>query len=374
MDSVRKYARILLNIGIPLAGILLACWVIPRLLGYFMPFVIGWLIAMIANPLVRFLESRMKLVRKHGSVLIMVLALVLVIGLGYFLVSRLLYQAFGLVKDLPEMYAAVSAVLEDFFRRFDEFYRFLPPNVMQAWSDFTGNVGQMIGLLLQKAASPTVEAAGNVAMRIPNAMVNVIVTILSAYFFLAERERILELWQRYLPEGGNRYCRKLREDLIQLVSGYFMAQFKIMFMVALILLAGFLVLGIRYAFLLAVLIAVLDFLPLFGTGTVLLPWAAVKLLSGEYMLAAGLAMLYVVSQVTRQMVQPKIVGDSMGLPPLLTLFLLYLGFKARGISGMILAVPLGILAMRLYEYGMFDSLIENVKLLVREIGQFRRGE
>lgn len=218
MDSVRKYARILLNIGIPLAGILLACWVIPRLLGYFMPFVIGWLIAMIANPLVRFLESRMKLVRKHGSVLIMVLALVLVIGLGYFLVSRLLYQAFGLVKDLPEMYAAVSAVLEDFFRRFDEFYRFLPPNVMQAWSDFTGNVGQMIGLLLQKAASPTVEAAGNVAMRIPNAMVNVIVTILSAYFFLAERERILELWQRYLPEGGNRYCRKLREDLIQLVS------------------------------------------------------------------------------------------------------------------------------------------------------------
>ena len=374
MDSVRKYARILLNIGIPLAGILLACWGIPRLLGYFMPFVIGWLIAMIANPLVRFLESRMKLVRKHGSVLIMVLALVLVIGLGYFLVSRLLYQAFGLVKDLPEMYAAVSAVLEDFFRRFDEFYRFLPPNVMQAWSDFTGNVGQMIGLLLQKAASPTVEAAGNVAMRIPNAMVNVIVTILSAYFFLAERERILELWQRYLPEGGNRYCRKLREDLIQLVSGYFMAQFKIMFMVALILLAGFLVLGIRYAFLLAVLIAVLDFLPLFGTGTVLLPWAAVKLLSGEYMLAAGLAMLYVVSQVTRQMVQPKIVGDSMGLPPLLTLFLLYLGFKARGISGMILAVPLGILAMRLYEYGMFDSLIENVKLLVREIGQFRRGE
>ncbi len=374
MDSVRKYARILLNIGIPLAGILLACWVIPRLLGYFMPFVIGWLIAMIANPLVRFLESRMKLVRKHGSVLIMVLALVLVIGLGYFLVSRLLYQAFGLVKDLPGMYAAVSAVLEDFFRRFDEFYRFLPPNVMQAWSDFTGNVGQMIGLLLQKAASPTVEAAGNVAMRIPNAMVNVIVTILSAYFFLAERERILELWQRYLPEGGNRYCRKLREDLIQLVSGYFMAQFKIMFMVALILLAGFLVLGIRYAFLLAVLIAVLDFLPLFGTGTVLLPWAAVKLLSGEYMLAAGLAMLYVVSQVTRQMVQPKIVGDSMGLPPLLTLFLLYLGFKARGISGMILAVPLGILAMRLYEYGMFDSLIENVKLLVREIGQFRRGE
>ena len=152
-----------------------------------------------------------------------------------------------------------------------------------------------------------------------------------------------------------------------------MAQFKIMFMVALILLAGFVVLGIRYAFLLAILIAVLDFLPLFGTGTVLLPWAVVKVFSGEYMLAAGLALLYVVSQVARQMIQPKIVGDSMGLPPLMTLFLLYLGFKIRGISGMIMAVPLGILGMKLYEYGMFDSLIRNVRLLVREIEEFRRG-
>ena len=147
-----------------------------------------------------------------------------------------------------------------------------------------------------------------------------------------------------------------------------------MFMVALILLAGFFVLGIRYGLLLALLIAILDFLPFFGTGTVLLPWAVVKLLSGEYMLATGLALLYVVSQVARQMLQPKLVGDSMGLPPLWTLFFLYLGFKVRGISGMILAVPLGILGMRLYEYGMFDSLIENVRLLIEEIGKLRKGE
>ena len=166
----------------------------------------------------------------------------------------------------------------------------------------------------------------------------------------------------------------LKGDIRRLLGGYFLAQFKIMFMVALILLAGLVVLGIRYAFLLAILIAMLDFLPLFGTGTVLLPWAVVKLLSGEYMLAAGLALLYVISQVARQMVQPKIVGDSMGLPPLLTLVLLYIGFKVRGISGMILAVPLGILGMKLYEYGMFDSLIENMRILAEEIERFRRGD
>lgn len=374
MESLKKYLRIFLNIVIPLTGIVLVCTVVPRFIGYFMPFVIGWLIAMVANPLVRFLESRMKLVRKHGSVLIVVLALALVIGLGYFLISRLFIQAFSLARDLPEMYAAASEELKGFFDRFDEMIRFLPENVRQIWYEFTGNVGHTIGLLVQRIASPTVEAAGNVAMRIPNMMVNVVVTILAAYFFLAEREHILEFWRRYLPKEGSRYYQNLKGDIRKLLGGYFMAQFKIMFMVALILLAGFVVLGIRYSFLLAILIALLDFLPLFGTGTVLLPWAVVKLISGEYMLAAGLALLYVVSQVARQMIQPKIVGDSMGLSPLFTLVLLYVGFKVRGISGMILAVPLGILGMRLYEYGMFDSLIENVRLLVREVERFRRGD
>lgn len=373
MNSVKKYIRILLNIAIPLIGILFACTILPKIIGYFMPFVVGWLIALVANPLVRFLESKVKIVRKHSSVIIIVFTLALVIGLGYFLISRLFLQALGLVKELPEIYSTVSSGLEHFFVRFDDVFRFLPGNLGEIWSDINGNVGEMLGILVQKAASPTVEAAGNMAMRIPGAMVNVIMIILSSYFFLAERDKIMEWWSRYLPEGGGRCYQSLKRDIRQLISGYFLAQFKLMFLVALILFAGFLVLGIRYALLLAILIAILDFLPLFGTGTILLPWAVVKLLSGEYMLAAGLALLYVVSQVSRQMIQPKIVGDSMGLPPLFTLFLLYLGFKVRGISGMILAVPIGILGMRLYEYGIFDSLIGNIKLLIQEIEEFRRG-
>ena len=76
----------------------------------------------------------------------------------------------------------------------------------------------------------------------------------------------------------------------------------------------------------------------------------------------------------RQIIQPKIVGDSLGLPPFATLFLLYLGFKIRGISGMILAVPIGILAVNLYQFGIFDSLIANVKLLAEEINRFRREQ
>ncbi len=157
----------------------------------------------------------------------------------------------------------------------------------------------------------------------------------------------------------------------RLVGGYFLAQFKIMFVVAAILLAGFFILGIKYSFLLALLVAILDFLPLFGTGTVLIPWAVVKLLVGEYPMAVGLILLYVLTQVVRQVIQPKIVGDSMGLPPLMTLFFLYLGFKLHGISGMILAVPIGILVIDLFRYGAFDPMIESVKLLGEEIAKLR---
>ena len=106
MEDRKRILRILLNILIPSAAIVLACTVGPWLLKFFMPFVIGWCIAMIANPLVRFLEKHLKLVRRHSSVLIVVLVLAGVIGSVYFLITRLFMEMAGLIKDLPEMYEA----------------------------------------------------------------------------------------------------------------------------------------------------------------------------------------------------------------------------------------------------------------------------
>lgn len=372
MDSVRKYARIILNIVIPLLWIGLVCFLGPKLLRFFLPFVIGWIIAMIANPLVRFLESKVKIVRRHSSMIIIVAVLALIIGLGYFVISRLWMQALSLARELPELYNISVSETEKIFARFENLFRMLPDSMQLEWQKITGSIGEFFSLLVQKIASPTVEVAGSVAKGIPNALVNVVVTILSSYFFIAERDQVLKFGKRYFPEEGIRYCQYLKNDIKRLVGGYFLAQFKIMFVMAVILLAGFLILGVRYAFLLAILVAVLDFLPLFGTGTVLIPWAVFKLLAGEYALAAGLGLLYVLGQVVRQVIQPKIVGDSMGVPPLMTLVFLYLGFKLHGISGMILAVPAGIIVMKLLEYGMFDSMIGNMKALAREINAFRR--
>lgn len=368
----RRYARLILNIVIPAAEILLVCLLGPKLLKFFMPFVIGWMIAMIANPLVRFLESRVKLVRKHSSVLIMVAVLALIIGLGYFLISRLVMQAAELAKDLPVFYDMVSDDLQNISARFASVFSRLPEHVQANWQELVGNIGHAASLAVQKIASPTVEVAGNVAKGIPNALVNVIVTILSSYFFIAEQDKIMEFWKKHLPESVKGYGYYLKNDVKKLIGGYFLAQFRIMFVVAAILIVGFLVLGIKYAFLIGVLVAILDFLPLFGTGTILIPWAVFKLLSADYPLAVGLALLYVLTQVTRQIIQPKIVGDSMGLPPLWTLVFLYLGFKVHGISGMIIAVPIGIFVMNLYQYGAFDGMIESARELGDEVRRLRK--
>ncbi len=131
-----------------------------------------------------------------------------------------------------------------------------------------------------------------------------------------------------------------------------------------LLFAGFLILRVHFAVLFALLIAFLDFLPFFGTGTALIPWAVYKLLVGDYKMAVGLIILYGVTQLLRQLIQPKLVGDSMGLKPLVTLVLLYVGYKAGGVLGMIFAVPVGMIAINLYKAGAFDYILDDVKILV----------
>ena len=374
MEGVKKYLRIILNIIIPLTGLYLVCVWGPRVLGFFIPFVIGWMIALIANPLVRFLEKRLKIVRKHGSMLIIAGVLALIISLLYFVLGKAYVEIREFIGDLPALYDSAAAEIRGAVQNGNRMFEFLPDEFRTAVMQFTENIGTYVGDLVSKAAAPTVEIAGNVAKGIPNVLVNTVITILSSYLFIAEQDKILAWMRRYAPKFVLRYAEYLKKDARGVIGGYFLAQFRIMFVVAGILAVGFLFLKVKYGLLLAVLISMLDFLPVFGTGTALFPWAAVKLFTGEYTYAAGLLILYVVTQVSRQLIQPKIVGDSMGLPPLLTLFLLYLGFKVKGIAGMILAVPIGLIFINFYKYGAFDSLIENVKLLIRVLNAFRNGE
>ena len=371
---MKRCFRMILNIVIPLLGLCLVIFLGPRLLHFFMPFVVGWILALLANPLVRFLERRVKLVRRHGSMLIIIAALAIVIGLFYG-AGLLVYREMGsFLADAPEIYQSVIAEIENALQNGRKLAEYFPQNLQPPLLAFSDNLDGLFGKLVSRAAEPTVQIAGHVAKSIPNLLVNMVIIILSSYLFLADRESIMLWLKGHLPAFIFRYIEYMKRDAKGLIGGYFLAQFRIMCVVALILAAGFLVLGVRYGVLLAFLTAILDFLPIFGTGTVLFPWAVVKLFAGEYAYATGLILLYILTQVVRQIIQPKIVGESMGLPPLMTLFLLYLGFKLRGLTGMILAVPVGLVFINFYKYGAFDSMIRNFRMLMEAIQKFRREE
>ena len=371
---MKRCFRMILNTVIPLLGLCLVIFLGPRLLHFFMPFVVGWILALLANPLVRFLERRVKLVRRHGSMLIIIAALAIVIGLFYG-AGLLVYREMGsFLADAPEIYQSVIAEIENALQNGRKLAEYFPQNLQPPLLAFSDNLDGLFGKLVSRAAEPTVQIAGHVAKSIPNLLVNMVIIILSSYLFLADRESIMRWLKEHLPAFVFRYIEYMKRDAKGLIGGYFLAQFRIMCVVALILAAGFLVLGVRYGVLLAFLTAILDFLPIFGTGTVLFPWAVVKLFAGEYAYATGLILLYILTQVVRQIIQPKIVGESMGLPPLMTLFLLYLGFKLRGLTGMILAVPVGLVFINFYKYGAFDSMIRNFRMLMESIQKFRREE
>ncbi len=359
--------RLILRILLPAFGWFFLCFFGLRCLKFFMPFVIGWLLSMLANPLVRFLERKLCLVRKHSSMVIVAGALALVIGFLYLTVSNGARLLWSFTKDLPGLYAGIEVEVQESLRRLEDLFAYAPAALRdalkKACADLGNNLTAMVGKMAGSIAPPTVEAAGAVAKVIPSFMVYSVVVVLSAYFFIADRDSILLFVTEHMPLWAKKYSKYIKGEFRRLVGCYFVVQFKIMSVVWLILTIGFFILKVQYSLLWGFLIAFLDFLPVFGAGTALIPWGIVKILGGEYMFAAGLLLIYVFTQVIRQLLQPKLMGDSMGLSPLSTLFLLYLGFKIRGITGMIIAVPCGMFFVSLYHYGAFKNMTDSVKEL-----------
>ena len=372
--GLRKYVKAVLNLVTAVVLLCLAVFLLPRLLRFFMPFAVGWIIAMIANPLVRFMEKRMKIVRKHSSMLIIIGAVALVAFGGYFAISRIVREIYGFIGTLPELYQSLLQDLGEVEDNLQGIASRFPPDLTESLSGLIESLTASLGDVVGTIGSPTVAAAGSIARNIPNVLINVIFAVLSAYFFIAERERILQWGREHTPESLREKWHFILEKFRKAVGGYFKAQFKIMGVVALILLVGFAILRIRYAVLFAVLIAVLDFLPFFGTGTVLIPWAVLKVFSADYEFAVGLIIIYLVSQLVRQLIQPKIVGDTIGLNPLATLFCMFIGYKVGGIIAMIIAVPIGMILISLYDSGAFDDLIADVKTLAEGLNDYRKRD
>lgn len=338
---------------------------------FFMPFVIGWCISAIAAPVVNWLEKHFKIVKKLGSALIVVLVIGLIVLLIYLAVSRLVTEVGDLLKNIPDLYEQLANGLSQIGQSMSGLFARLPEEVRSGFQTMMSNLNEYMGDLISKIGEPTVTAAGNLAMRLPFFLVSVLVSVISAYFFTVERDEVLSWAKKVMPQAVVKRMTLVMDNLRYAVGGYFKAQFKIMGVVFLILMVGLALLRINYFALIAFLIAFLDFLPFFGTGTAMIPWALYKFLVGDYKTAILLFVFYAVTQLVRQILQPKLVADSMGMNPLVTLLLLYVGYRVSSVLGLILSVPIGMVVINMYQAGAFDYIFDDARILVDGILRLR---
>ena len=374
MENRRPYWQVGLRLLFSLLATAAFIVIGVKMLGFFVPFVVGCIISAVAYPLVIWLEKHLRIIKKLGSALIVILVLAAIVLALYFGISRLTEEISGLVKDFPEMYAQLEAGLRQIGDTLSGVFVKLPEGIQEGWNAVVENLDQYMGSLVSEISEPTVTAAGNIAKRVPYYLISFIVMVMSAYFFIVQREEVLRWLKRIAPQSVQKRMTLVMDNLKYAVGGYFKAQFKIMGIVFLILLVGLGFLDVGYFVLVAFLISFLDFLPFFGTGTAMIPWAVYKFFMGDYKMTAALVVIYVITQAVRQLIQPKLVGDSVGLNPLVTLILLYVGYRMGGILWMILAVPIGMVLINMCQAGAFDYIFDDVRILVEGILGLRESD
>ena len=364
--------KLIVNILISLVILLLCIFVVPRLVLFFMPFVIGWIISCIANPLVVFLERKLKIKRKAGIVVVIVCVIAAVIGIGYGLGVILWRQISGFIQEIPTMWEIVKQDFDTFGVWIDQYIGVRSLKFADALNNLGNIIGEMITNLPKSFNFSTFEGMGSMVGNIASVIISIIMCMLSAYFFIADRDWLGSFLNKVLPENIIHKYDVFASSLKQAVGGYFKAQFRIEIWMYILLLIGLTVLKVRYGLLIALLIAFLDFLPFFGTGIVLIPWAIVNVIGGNYLRALGFLIIWGSGQLFRQLIQPKIMGDSIGMEPIPTLFLLFVGYRLAGVGGMLVAVPIGIIVVNMNEAGFFDTPKYSIRLLVQNINQLDR--
>ena len=329
-DLVRKW---LLPVGL-----LLAIWLtLKYLLPVLLPFLAGALVAVAAEPAVEFGVRRLHLPRGVASGISVLLTLLLLISL-LSLVGALAVKELGrLAYALPDMQEAAQqgmGLIRDWLL---ELAGRMPDGVA---SLLTGTALELFddgSTLLRQVTGRVPGILGATLGRLPGSALGIGTGILAGFMISARLPRLRQMVRSHVPETVRAWWQRTGGSFKSGVGGWLRAQLKLAAVTYGVVTAGFLLLGIAYGPLWAALVALVDAIPVLGTGTVLLPWALVELLRGRQLRALGLVAVYGAALLLRTILEPRLVGKQLGVDPLWTLLALYLGFRFWGLVGMILA-------------------------------------
>lgn len=320
----------------------------------FLPFILAAILAILIEPVVCRLEKYLHLNRGVA----VVLSLVLVVGgLCFFLfllISEIVHELSGLYPLVSSYSGHISSRVVEAISNLKVLYvqLNLPPSMQAA---IQGNLEKGL-VLLQGALNTSINIMVQVFAMLPSAAVFLLISTVGTFFIVKDRALLRRFFLTILPTQARSQTRNVISELFKALVGFVKAYSILISITAVLTMVGLRLLGLEYALTIGILAGIFDILPILGPAAIFIPWIIWEFAVGNNQIAVGLLLLYVIISVVRQFLEPKIVGDNLGLHPLATMVSLYVGLQLGGLTGMILGPVLVVIFMACYRVGIFDGL------------------
>lgn len=327
----------IINIGYFAVVILLVYLAFKYAVPALMPFIIAFILITLINPLVKRLNNRFPTRRGAISFILVALLYILFGGLLFGIIFKIIIEVWDLANTVAVEYypTVIKPGMQELLNWFSELVDTLPPEWQDSVSSAQSSVMTSVQDFVLGLAPRVMSFASSFTSKVPSFIVALVFTIMLTFFVGRRYDDVVGFIKVQLPERAVTVIRELKVLVSETVVKYLSAVLKLMGITAVELFIGFLIIGIDHAIVIAIGIAILDALPVFGTGAAMIPWVIIKVIQGDYTTAISLGILYAAVTVIRNIIEPKIVGGSLGLNPIVTVIAMYFGFKTFGVFGMI---------------------------------------
>lgn len=300
---------------------------------YFSPFIIGYILCICLYPLFKIFHNAYKIPKPLSSILCITIFILSVTVVGVGIVGQIVKEGKEFIKDIPYYIESIKNTFNSVNLKIERFISILPDGLEKIISSFSDNATALIGDLLGNGIKST---SIKVIKKVPNFFMIIVISLISCYLMLMDKENIQAFVLRQIPDKYKPKLFAIKTGIGEAVFGYIKAQAIIMCLISTVCFLGLCIIRAPYALFVAFIIGFVDALPVFGSGLVLWPWAIYNVITNNYGMAVGLIIIYVVILITRQFVEPRIIGKQIGIHPLLTLMSIYIGLKIFGIFGFII--------------------------------------
>lgn len=309
-----------------------------------MPFLLGFAVAALINPVVRFLSRRYDLKRRPAGIMLLLLfyaTIGMLITIGVVRLTVLFGEFSGELPDLyrdklepalNKLFGYINSFADRLYAIFGGESQVLSERLGGIFTSIKSSLGDTISDISVKALTRLSSAAA----AIPGIIIELLFAVISSFFFTVEYENILSLAKRLLPKRTVDLLCRLRGRVFKVAGKYLRSYALILLITFGELSLGLVLLGVDNAVLIAFCIALFDILPVAGTGGIMIPWAIFSLIGGDWGFAVGLVVIWAVITIVRNIIEPKIVGRQVGLHPLLALIAMFVGTKLFGLVGLFL--------------------------------------